>query len=135
MRLGRREARYIPPAGNQSSGTLGDLLPLLRCPRTRAELRPGLDGSLVSENGRSSYPVVAGVPILIDDARSLVDALWTVDGRARSLDDASRGPAAVRRAAPPPPPWPPPPPPHDRARRPLARRAPPPRLRGPPRRP
>jgi SAM-dependent methyltransferase len=49
---------------------------------------PGDDGSLVAEGGRASYPVVAGVPILIDDARSLVDALWTLDGRARSRDDA-----------------------------------------------
>jgi uncharacterized protein YbaR (Trm112 family) len=77
---------------------LGDLLPLLRCPRTRGELWPGLDGALVSESGRSSYPVVAGVPILIDDARSLVDALWTLDGRARSLDDRSGTPTAFRHA-------------------------------------
>jgi SAM-dependent methyltransferase len=97
MRLGRREVRQIRPAEGQPSGALGDLLPLLRCPRTRAELRPGPDGSLVSENGRSSYPVVVGVPILIDDARSLVDALWTLDGRARSLDDESRRPTALRR--------------------------------------
>jgi SAM-dependent methyltransferase len=98
MRLGRREARLSRPAGNQPSGALGDLLKLLRCPRTRAELRPGVDGSLVSESGRSSYPVVAGVPILIDDARSLVDALWTLDGRARSMLDESGTHSALRRA-------------------------------------
>lgn len=39
---------------------------------------------------------MAGVPILIDDARSLVDALWTLDGRARSLDEPS--PSHIRKA-------------------------------------
>jgi uncharacterized protein YbaR (Trm112 family) len=88
MRLGRREAPKKQAAGPWPGGRLADLLPLLRCPRTRSELVPAEDGSLVAESGRASYPVVAGVPILIDDARSLVDALWTLDGRARSLDGA-----------------------------------------------
>lgn len=97
MRLGRREARRSPLPGGRPPGVLGDLLPLLRCPRTCAGLRPSPDGSLVSETGRSTYPVVAGVPILIDDARSLVDALWTLDGRARSLDGEAAGPGRARR--------------------------------------
>jgi SAM-dependent methyltransferase len=97
MRLGRREAPRKQEAGPWPVGRLADLLPLLRCPRTRSELQPAEDGSLVAEGGRARYPVMAGVPILIDDARSLVDALWTLDGRARSLDE-SRPPSSLRRA-------------------------------------
>ena len=97
MRLRRREAPRTVAATGTPAG-LADLLPLLRCPRTRAELQPGEGGALVSENGRAGYPVVAGVPILIDDARSLVDALWTLDGRARSLDRDTRVPGAFRKA-------------------------------------
>ena len=77
-RARRGEAPRIAPI---AQGGLADLLPLLRCPRTGSELEPGEDGSLVADGGRRSYPVVGGVPILIDDERSLVDVRWALEGR------------------------------------------------------
>jgi uncharacterized protein YbaR (Trm112 family) len=43
---------------------------LLRCPRTRAELKR-VDGDLRTGDGEFSYPVVDGIPVLVADDRSL----------------------------------------------------------------
>jgi SAM-dependent methyltransferase len=45
-------------------------LELLRCPATGGRLRRGQDGDLIAEDGRRTYPVVAEVPILIDEDHS-----------------------------------------------------------------
>jgi SAM-dependent methyltransferase len=71
-------------------GALADVLPLLRCPHTGNELEPGPDGSLVAEGRR--YPVVEGVPVLIDEDRSLVDIRWALEGRGLSLETTARMP-------------------------------------------
>jgi SAM-dependent methyltransferase len=62
-------------------GKLVDVLPLLRCPHTGSELKPTEDGALVAKNGDRRYPVVDGVPVLIDDEHSLVDISWALGGR------------------------------------------------------
>jgi SAM-dependent methyltransferase len=43
---------------------------LLRCPVTGQPLRPGADGSLARADGKAEYPVVRGVPVLINERRS-----------------------------------------------------------------
>jgi SAM-dependent methyltransferase len=43
---------------------------LLRCPATGQPLKPGADGSLVRADGEAAYPIVAGVPVLINERRS-----------------------------------------------------------------
>lgn len=43
---------------------------LLRCPATGQQLVAGEDGELVTEDGAISYPVVADIPILLDERRS-----------------------------------------------------------------
>ena len=43
---------------------------LLRCPLNGEPLRPRSDGSLVRADGRAVYPVVRGVPVLINERRS-----------------------------------------------------------------
>jgi len=59
----------------------------LRCPATHSRLRR--DGSeLVSEDGSRRYPVVGGVPVLIDEERSLfrlADFTDPAPARSRSL--------------------------------------------------
>jgi uncharacterized protein YbaR (Trm112 family)/SAM-dependent methyltransferase len=67
---------------------LVDVLPLLRCPHTGSELKPTEDGALVARNGDRRYPVVDGVPVLIDDEHSLVDISWALEGR-RDADEPS----------------------------------------------
>jgi uncharacterized protein YbaR (Trm112 family) len=49
-------------------------LDILRCPSTGRSLRE-TDGRLVSEDSTRSYPVVDGVPVLIDESRSV----FTID--------------------------------------------------------
>jgi SAM-dependent methyltransferase/uncharacterized protein YbaR (Trm112 family) len=47
-----------------------DLVPILRCPRTHAPL--ALEGDrLVTADGARAYPLVGGVPVLLDEEKSL----------------------------------------------------------------
>ena len=71
-------------------GRLVDVLPLLRCPRTGSELKPAEDGSLLA--GSRRYPVVDGVPVLIDEDRSLADS-WTLQSQLKA-DDEERLPTS-----------------------------------------
>jgi uncharacterized protein YbaR (Trm112 family)/SAM-dependent methyltransferase len=52
---------------------LAALLPILRCPATKARLSITPGGDLVAEDGGRTYPVSDGVPVLIDPERSLFD--------------------------------------------------------------
>lgn len=70
-------------------GKLVDVLPLLRCPHSGAELKPTEDGSLVARNGGRRYPVVDGVPVLIYDEYSLVDISWALEGRRDANEPSS----------------------------------------------
>jgi SAM-dependent methyltransferase len=78
------------------AGRLANLLPLLRCPRTGSELGVDEDLALVAEGGPWRYPVVDGVPVLIDEDRSLMDVSWIIADRPEPIRaDAPRpGPAA-----------------------------------------
>jgi uncharacterized protein YbaR (Trm112 family) len=83
-------------------GRLGDLLPLLRCPRTGSELEVAEDLSLVSRDGGRHYRVVSGVPVLIDEDRSLMDVRWIVSvppEPARPSNGRSPGADNYRRLA------------------------------------
>src|SRR4051794_20553002 len=67
-----------------------DAFDLLRCPRTRERLARS-DGALKSEDGRFSYPIVRGIPVLIADERSLFHAAdFTADGAESSTSTESR---------------------------------------------
>jgi uncharacterized protein YbaR (Trm112 family)/SAM-dependent methyltransferase len=81
VRPRRRKASTQEIAVSILQGKLVDVLPLLRCPRTGSELKPSEDGSLVAKSGNLNYPVVDGVPVLIDDQQSLVDIAWALEGR------------------------------------------------------
>jgi SAM-dependent methyltransferase/uncharacterized protein YbaR (Trm112 family) len=81
VRARRRKASTEEIAVAVLQGKLVDVLPLLRCPRTGSELKPTEDGFLVPRDGDWRYPVVEGVPVLIDDEQSLVDITWALDGR------------------------------------------------------
>src|SRR4051794_35002799 len=74
------------------TGRLADLLPLLRCPRTGSDLDVSEDLSLMAEEGRWRYPVVDGVPVLIDEDRSLLDVSWVLANR----DEAAQQPLERR---------------------------------------
>jgi len=87
-----------------SPAPAAELLALLRCPATGAELEPA-PHSLRTSDGARSYPVVGGVPILIDRERSLFDpadylAAPSPPARA-SLTDALKGAARWIRDLPP----------------------------------
>jgi SAM-dependent methyltransferase len=82
----RRKTSPDPLAATVLDGKLVDVLPLLRCPRTGSELKPAEDGSLLGE-GRRRYPVVDGVPVLIDEDRSLADS-WTLQSQLKPDDEA-----------------------------------------------
>jgi SAM-dependent methyltransferase len=45
-------------------------LGILRCPTTGGRLDHGTNGELISEDGSFSYPLIAGVPVLINERRS-----------------------------------------------------------------
>ena len=81
VRPRRRRASTEEIAVSILRGKVVDVLPLLRCPRTGGELKPDEDGSLFAKGGDLRYPVVDGVPILIDDAQSLVDITWALESR------------------------------------------------------
>jgi SAM-dependent methyltransferase/uncharacterized protein YbaR (Trm112 family) len=81
VRPRRRKASTQEIAVSILQGKLVDVLPLLRCPHTGSELKPTDDGALVAKNGERRYPVVDGVPVLIDDEHSLVDISWALGGR------------------------------------------------------
>ena len=81
----RRKPSPDPLAATVLDGKLVDVLPLLRCPRTGSELKPAEDGSLVADS-RRRYPVVNGVPVLIDEDRSLADS-WTLQTQLDPDDD------------------------------------------------
>lgn len=49
---------------------LGVDLELLRCPATGQALRRSREGTLVSSDGAFAYPVVEGIPVLINERRS-----------------------------------------------------------------
>jgi SAM-dependent methyltransferase len=70
-----------PNGGPSAAGNLADLVALLRCPRSGDELTLTEDGALLAPSGWS-YPVVDGIPVLIDDEHSIVDVSWSVEGRA-----------------------------------------------------
>ena len=72
------------------------LLPLLRCPRTGAQLRvsdePGTDRRLITVDGGRSYEFAGTQPILVDFERSVLDATapvapLIVRGRTAIRDD------------------------------------------------
>jgi uncharacterized protein YbaR (Trm112 family) len=68
---------------------------VLRCPATGRRLREAEEGVLRSEDGSRAYPVVDGVPILIDGARSL----FSIVEVAASAERARGGrPGVLRRA-------------------------------------
>ena len=68
------EVTMAPVAGTASSGLdVAGLLPILRCPATKAQLTITPEGDLVTEGDGRTYPVVDGVPVLIDPERSLFD--------------------------------------------------------------
>lgn len=71
---------------------------ILRCPATRQLLTLAGD-SLVSDDGRHTYPVVGGVPVLIDESRSIV-RVQDVARSASSPDATSRAKRAVARLVP-----------------------------------
>jgi len=48
----------------------GSVSELLRCPATGQLLRQAADGSLIRDDGRAIYPVISGVPVLINEGRS-----------------------------------------------------------------
>lgn len=50
---------------------LARVLPLLRCPATGGELHITPAGALVTADGERSYPILDGIPALIDPAKSL----------------------------------------------------------------
>ena len=52
---------------------LDELMPDLRCPASGSMLTRDNEASLVSEDG-TRYPIIRGVPILIDTEKSLFDA-------------------------------------------------------------
>jgi SAM-dependent methyltransferase len=54
----------------ESTIDAGALYELLRCPTTGQRLRPGADGSLVRADGEAAYPVVGGIPVLLNERRS-----------------------------------------------------------------
>ena len=60
------------------------LLPILRCPATKARLVMRPQGDLVTEDGARGYPVVDGVPVLIDPERSLFDPGSTLTDHDRT---------------------------------------------------
>ena len=64
---------------------LARILPLLRCPATGAELNITPSGRLVTADGEHSYPILDGVPALIDPSKSLFAS------EAASGDDANGG--------------------------------------------
>lgn len=58
-------------SGGTIKGVTANLdLTILRCPTTGSSLRRDHAGQLISEDGRVTYPLVAGVPILINEQRS-----------------------------------------------------------------
>jgi SAM-dependent methyltransferase/uncharacterized protein YbaR (Trm112 family) len=76
-------------------GKLVDVLPLLRCPRTGSELEPADDGSLLA--GSRRYPVVNGVPVLLDEDRSLADS-WTLQSQL-TTDGEEHSPSRLEELA------------------------------------
>lgn len=50
---------------------LAKILPILRCPATGAELHITPSGRLVTPDGEHTYPILDGVPALIDPSKSL----------------------------------------------------------------
>jgi SAM-dependent methyltransferase len=61
---------------------------LLRCPATGQDLKPQGDSTLATLDGTRSYPIVDGVPILVDDLSSI----FTADEiRASAKSGADRG--------------------------------------------
>jgi uncharacterized protein YbaR (Trm112 family)/SAM-dependent methyltransferase len=96
-RLRRKEARMKWMAAPIPAGRLADLMPLLRCPRTGGELGVDEDFSLVAEGGRWRYPVIDGVPVLVDEDRSLMDVSWIISDRVepRPGDSPRQGTAAA----------------------------------------
>jgi SAM-dependent methyltransferase len=95
VRPRRKKASTEEIAVSILQGKLVDVLPLLRCPRTGSELKPTMDGSLVAKNGDRRYPVVDGVPVLIDDEHSLVDITWALESR-RGRHDAGAPPSGFK---------------------------------------
>jgi SAM-dependent methyltransferase/uncharacterized protein YbaR (Trm112 family) len=95
VRPRRRKASTQEIAAAVLQGKLVDVLPLLRCPRTGSELKPTEDGFLVSRDGGWRYPVVEGVPVLIDDEQSLVDITWALEGR-RDRHEPAAEPSGFR---------------------------------------
>jgi uncharacterized protein YbaR (Trm112 family)/SAM-dependent methyltransferase len=61
-------ARTTPVGSNVAA-----LLPILRCPVTGSRLMTTPEGDLVTEDGARAYPVIDGVPVLMDRERSLFD--------------------------------------------------------------
>jgi SAM-dependent methyltransferase/uncharacterized protein YbaR (Trm112 family) len=95
VRTRRRRASTEEIAVSILRGKLVDVLPVLRCPRTGDELKPVEDGSLSAKRSDIRYPVVEGVPVLIDDAQSLVDITWALEGR-RELGEPQPAPTGFR---------------------------------------
>lgn len=78
-------------------------LSLLRCPVCRAELRPaGERFACASQGCGAEFPVVDGVPVLINDSNSVFSVDDFTQARATFFDTKPRNPiaAAMRRLAP-----------------------------------
>lgn len=79
-----------------TADALPQLLPLLRCPATGAELER-VDSTLRSRSGEREYPIVSGVPILIAPERSLFDPADYLGRGERKPSLGQRVKAALRR--------------------------------------
>jgi SAM-dependent methyltransferase len=64
----------VPRAVGRRREKLGELLPILRCPASGAELVPGDREDLETADGTHRYRVIEGIPILVVGERSLFSA-------------------------------------------------------------
>src|SRR5436305_14844417 len=95
--MDKPQAKTRPAGGKRASSKdrapgLGDLAPLLRCPICRGELRAAPAQLVCADDScRAVFPVVRGVPVLINEARSAFAISDFTDQRRTTGQELSRG--------------------------------------------